>query len=104
MSDSPELKTPDNSEAPDEKSEKETVEAGLALSLDSEVPAEQARAKLALETAGNQESEEEAEKDEWLELYGIDEDYARMVRETLGEAEGPEGKKRQFQEDFEDDE
>lgn len=100
MNDPQEVQPQGRLEAQDEANKKEPAEAGLVLSLDSEVPAEQARARLALEA----DNGEEAEKDEWLELYGIDEDYARMVRETLGETEDPEGKKRQFREDFEDDE
>ena len=91
-----------------EESKASMADALLSLSLESQVPGEQARALLALNAAQTKIVEADEtnldEEDEWLELYGIDEEYAQMVRETLGEVSGADGKRPRFQEDFHDDE
>lgn len=76
------------------------IAGSLALNIDSEVPAERARALQALRRHSKSSGEED---DEWLELYGIDEDYAQMVREMLGEGQS-EAEKDRYTEDFDDDE
>jgi hypothetical protein len=79
---------------------KDELADALALNIESEVPAERAKALQALR---RERSHETAEDDEWLELYGIDEDYAQMVREMLGEGQN-EAEKGRYSEDFDDDE
>jgi hypothetical protein len=94
-------KEPGKSKEEKNPAQGETESAGsLVLNLDSEVPAERARALQALR---QQQGAEMPEDDEWLELYGIDEDYARMVREMLGEGQS-EAEKGRYTEDFDDDE
>jgi len=79
---------------------KDELADALALNIESEVPAERAKALQALR---HERGHETAQDDEWLELYGIDEDYARMVRERLDEGQNEAGKAR-YSEDFDDDE